>query len=191
MPSSTAGSTLRSEQMNQSLTPNQLVSAYPRLYHMAESDTWPRIRRHGLLSTTALLDRSDLKGKARYNIESVRRRQSVTIKCKGLGLVTIRDQKPINDATLSNCLVGMAPSAWYRLLNKQVFFWLSRDRLTRLLNAKAYRDRTHCVLTIDTGKMVANYAHVIRLSPINSGAAIMQAATRGRKTFLPITKCCA
>lgn len=34
-----------------------LVARYPRLYHMAERDTWPSIRDRGLLSTSAVLDK--------------------------------------------------------------------------------------------------------------------------------------
>ena len=47
-----------------------LASMYPRLYHMAEEGSWPSIRRHGLLSTSALLDRCLVSGRRRAGIES-------------------------------------------------------------------------------------------------------------------------
>ena len=38
------------------MTPEDMARKYPFLYHMAELSSWPSIQRHGLLSTSALLD---------------------------------------------------------------------------------------------------------------------------------------
>ena len=39
----------------------RLISRYPTLYHMAEDGSWESIQRHGLLSTSALLDRFEIE----------------------------------------------------------------------------------------------------------------------------------
>jgi hypothetical protein len=99
----------------------------------------------------------------------------------------IRDQKPMTDSALEKCLsANLTPEAWYRILNKKTFFWLSRDRLRRLLQAKAYRNNRHTVLTIDTASLVKAHKKNITLSPINSGSTIMRPQPRGEATFLPI-----
>jgi hypothetical protein len=77
----------------------------------------------------------------------------------------------------------MTPEQWYQLLNRQVFFWATHERLLRLLSAKAYRSRSHCVLAIDTSSLVAQYSERLRLSPINSGSTIYKPQSRGRQTF--------
>jgi len=46
----------------------------------------------------------------------------------------------------------------YETLNGKVFFWLTAERLTRLLSARAYRTNTHCVLTMETLPLVRKYA---------------------------------
>jgi hypothetical protein len=64
------------------------------------------------------------------------------------------------------------PEQWFETLNARVFFWLSRKRLRKLLNARAYRARPQTVLTLDTASLVDANRDRIRLSPINSGATI-------------------
>ena len=46
----------------QTLTPEYLAQRWPRLYHMAEAGSWESVKRHGLLSTTALLDLFEVSG---------------------------------------------------------------------------------------------------------------------------------
>jgi len=165
----------------------ELVSEYPRLYHMAESGTWESIKRHGLLSTSALLDLFEIKGESRKRIEDQRRPESVVINHQKHGYAVIRDQKPMSESALIKCLEKpVTPSVWYRTLNKHVFFWLSEDRLAGLLAARAYRHKQHCVLTLDTARLVEQHQSQIRLSPINSGSTIFKPQPRGAGTFLPI-----
>ena len=45
------------------VTPEELAQAYPRLYHMADAQSWESIRKHGLLSTSSLLDLYEVKDK--------------------------------------------------------------------------------------------------------------------------------
>jgi hypothetical protein len=168
----------------------ELIRDCPTLYHMAERGSWPSIRRHGLLSTSALLDLYEIQGPRREAIEGRRRPEGVPVEHPALGPAMIRDQKPMDDAGLRMCLLdGLSPEDWYRCLNGRVFFWLTRERLLRLLNARPYREVEHDVLELDTAALVAAYRTAIRLSPINSGATKpfpSTASKRGRDTFLTI-----
>lgn len=170
----------------------ELIRDCPTLYHMAERGTWPSIRQHGLLSTSALLDLYEIQGAEREAIEERRRPEGVTIDRPALRPVVIRDQKPMDDAGLRMCLLdGLSPEDWYRSLNRRVFFWLTRERLLRLLNARPYRHDEHDVLELDTASLVAAYRATITLSPINSGTTKpfpSTASKRGRATFLPIAE---
>jgi hypothetical protein len=58
-----------------------------------------------------------------------------------------------------------------------------RERLERLLNARAYKGRPHTVLTVDTEALLKKYHRDISLSHINSGAAIYGTGRRGVGTF--------
>lgn len=168
----------------------ELIRDCPTLYHMAERGSWDSIRRHGLLSTSALLDLYAVQGPGREAIEGCRRPEGVTIEHPALRPAVIRDQKPMDDAGLRLCLLdGLSPEDWYRCLNGRVFFWLTRERLLRLLNARPYRDAEHDVLELDTAALIAAHRPAICLSPINSGTTKpfpSTASKRGRETFLPI-----
>jgi hypothetical protein len=94
----------------------------------------------------------------------------------------------MTDADLLRCLRGLTPEDWYHLLNERVFFWVSWDRLLRLLNARAYRNKLHDVLTADTAMLVNRYGSKITLSPINSGCTKPYPHPRGLDTFLPISE---
>jgi hypothetical protein len=156
----------------------------PKLYHMAEFDSWSSIRDRGLLSTTAILDLYGVQGAERRQIEEVRRPASVTLTHKTLPPIVIRDQLPMTDAALQQCLQdGLAPRDWYLLLNSRVFFWPSRERLTRLLGAKAYRNKKHDILEVDSRSIVQDYRDKITLSPINSGSTLFDPQPRGKQTF--------
>jgi hypothetical protein len=174
--------------MNIGISPAELAHTYPRLYHMAEAHTWESVREHGLLSTTALLDLFQKNGRERVSIESEWRPQKITIQHDQYGKAVIRDQIPMRESALAKCLVGMTVTQWYRNLNRRVFFWLTRDRLMTLLCAKAYRDSSHCVLTIDTARLLDRHIKNVTLSPINSGRALYNPRPRGPRTFLPLSK---
>ncbi len=166
---------------------DELLRDCPTLYHMAEAGTWPSIRRHGLLSTSALLDLYGVDGSARHRLEAQRRPQGVALRRDGLEGAVIRDQKPMDDAGLARCLGGgLQPEDWYRLLNRKVYFWLTLARLARLLEARPYRSLTHDVLELDAAALVSACRDAITLSPINSGATKPFPAPRGPDTFLPI-----
>lgn len=165
------------------VTIEKLIESYPTLYHMAEAGTWARIRENGLLSTTALLDLFEKDGIERFAIESAHRPASVSIDHEKYGTATIRDQKPMREKALLNCLDEMTPQEWYRFLNGKVFFWPTRERLLRLLNGKEYRDRTQLVIEVSTEQLLNRYHDRVSLSPINSGSTLYVPQRRGRSTF--------
>lgn len=168
------------------MTPERFAEVYPRLYHMTEAVVWPSIQRHGLLSTSALLDLYGIAGSERERIESQRRPAAVPITHAEFGEVFINDQRPMTDETLGPALIDMTPSEWYAHLNSRVFFWVGEARLGRLLNT--YRERDKIVLVLDTAKVMARHAAQTMLSPINSGFSLRYAQKRGRATFLPLAE---
>jgi hypothetical protein len=166
---------------------NELLEHCPTLYHMAEAGSWDSISRHGLMSTSALLDFCGVEGEVRFQTESSRRSENVVIVHPKHGRVVIRDNKPMDDKGLLRCLQdNLTPREWYELLNSRVFFWLTRDRLLRLLNAGAYSKLAHDVLELDAKALVEAYRDKITLSPMNSGCTKPVAHPRGRDTFLRI-----
>jgi hypothetical protein len=164
-----------------------LAHRWPRLFHMAEAGSWRSIATHGLLSTTALLDRFEVRGSARIALEARRRPEATEIRHRRHGRAWIRDNKPINEAALERTLVGMTAPEWYRTLNGRVFFWLTTDRLAALRNARANRGRRHDVLTLDTAALLGRHDGAVELSPLNSGAVHHGASyVRGVGTFRSI-----
>lgn len=165
----------------------ELLSDCPTLFHMAERGSWAAIRERGLLSTTALLDTYDVKDPTRSVIEKEHRQNSVTIEAAALPRAVIRDQMPMSDAGLVRCLPAhLKPSDWYSILNSKVFFWLTEDRLHRLTGAKAYRDREHDVIEVDTRSLVEAHRNKIWLCPINSGCTKPMPRARDEAIFARI-----
>ena len=167
------------------MTPEEVARQYPLLYHMAEAGSWPSIQEHGLLSTTALLDLFEVDATERRGIESEWRQDSISIAHAVHGTAVIRDQRPMPPAKLAGNLVNMTPGEWYEFLNRKTFFWADWKRLTNLLNAYAYRNRAHCVLTVDTEALLTRYGNRTSLCAINSGF-VYHGGRRGRETFKPI-----
>ena len=149
------------------------------IYHLAEAANWPSIQRHGLLSTSALLDLTALPKYERDRYEQQHRPHHRELP----GGIQIRDQKPLPARALERCLVGLRPSEWYQLLNRKVFFWLDADRLNR--QRRACEPRPQVVLIVDTERLLSRHAERIALSPINSGNARRKPAVRGKATFVP------
>lgn len=163
------------------MTPERFCAVYPRLYHMTEAAAWPSIERHGLLSTSALLDLYGVAGAERERIERQRRAAAIAVEHPEYGVTFINDQHPMTDATLRPALIDMTPSEWYAHLNARVFFWVNEARLARLLNT--YRQRDKIVLVLDSAKILARNAARTMLSPINSGFSLRFPQRRGRETF--------
>jgi hypothetical protein len=162
----------------------ELLKDCPTLYHMAERGSWSSIYEQGLLSTTALLDLYRTSGNERERIESQRRVQSVSLEHPELAKVVVRDQFPMTDSGLLRCLpTHISPGDWYRLLNGKVFFWLTKGRLLRLLNAGTYRSEVHDVLEISTERLLDKYFDKIWFCPMNSGCTKPMPHPRDENTF--------
>jgi hypothetical protein len=171
------------------LKTERLISRYPTLYHMAEDGSWESIRRHGLLSTSALLDRFEIEDEQRFAVESARRPEFIRIEHPEYGTALVRDNKPMQEKALERCLSEMTPREWYQHLNRRVFFWVERKRLLKLLGARAYRGRPHLVLEVKTAGLVKRHVERVSLSPINSGATFaLGPAPRGPETFRRIAE---
>lgn len=165
----------------------RLARRFPRLYHMAAFGSWSSIARHGLLSTSALLDLYEIEGAERECIESGWRPASVTIEHPIHGRAVIRDQLPLRPEYLTRCLTdGLTPSDWYRTLNRHVFFWVDDEHLETLLHARAYRAHPQTVLVLDTARLLDRHMADVRLSSINSGSLLRGGAMRGPATFQPV-----
>jgi hypothetical protein len=148
----------------------KLIERYPRLYHMAEVDTWNSIREHGLRSTSAILDLHSIEGDARLPYESLHRPDMMTVRTPRAPAMILRDQKPMTDDRLRMALSnGLTPREWYERLNRKVFFWATEHRLNTLLNARFYRSVHHDVLTIDGKSFFSDFHDRIELCHMNSG----------------------
>jgi hypothetical protein len=162
---------------------NKFVSLYPRLFHMAEANTWPSIKQRGLLSTVAVLDKLGITGVARRQYETEHRPEKLTIGQDAEAIV-LRDQKPMPPERIANALPkGVTPQQWYQFLNGKVFMWAQEERLLTLLSARAYRKLEHDVLTIDTDSLVAAYKDKISLCRMNSGNTFPYWHERGFEDF--------
>lgn len=186
------------------MTPGELdefIGNHSTLYHMAERGSWDSIKKYGLQSTSALLDRSDES--ERDEIEKQRRAKCYSIKWKppiyftvrslwhgiqwrlrgknGLPVAVIRDQK-MTDEALEKCLCpqsGLTPSDWYQILNRKCFFWLDPERVHIL--AKGYPDND--VLEVCARSLIDRHRSKIWLCPMNSGTTKPMAHPRGKCTF--------
>lgn len=166
-----------------------LIVDCPHLYHMAMRQSWPSIQKHGLLPTEALLDLWEVGGEVRTELTTRRRPKSVAISHAVHGQAVVRDQIPMHDHHLAKCLRdGLTPIDWHKRLNERVFFWLTEQRLERLLCAGAYRVDEHVVLKVDTRSLIEAHRGTIELSPMNSGCTMPFPHPRGADTFLPIDK---
>ena len=170
------------------MNPQEFVARHPNLYHMAEQGSWESIREHGLLSTSALLDRFEIAGPERQVIESAHRPVSTKLNHPHFGVAIVRDQRPMSESKLRSCLIGMEPQEWYELLNRRVFFLPTIERLVGLLSARAYRNSPHVVIEVDTSILLEQRLNQTTLSRINSGSTFYNPVPRGKETFLPLSE---
>jgi len=169
---------------------NQIVSQYPKLYHMSDKRNWVSIRQHGLLSTSALLDLFEYDGAQRAQIESRLRLKEIRITHENNGEAFIRDQDPMRDRPqdgtfLVKCLVGISPQTWFEFLNNKVFFWTGSKGLGFMLNATLYWRKSHYIFTVDTRSLLTRHADRVLLSAMNSGS-LYKKEFRSLDTFKPI-----
>lgn len=150
---------------------------------MAEDGSWPSIRDRGLLSTKAIVDLYQPGEEATAEILNAVRRKKVTLTHDGLPDVTIRDQMPAK--FLDACLVeGVTAREYLDALNGRVFFWVSARRLTKLLQARLYRNLRQTVLRVDTAALLNAYPDRVQLAPYNTGSMhVPNAPKRGPGVF--------
>jgi hypothetical protein len=95
----------------------------------------------------------------------------------------------MDDSGLRRALTdGLRPRDWYRLLNRHVFFWVDRSRVTRLLRARAYRDLRQTLVIVRTADLLHEYSDRTVLSPLNTGATKPMPHPRGRDCFIPLSQ---
>lgn len=170
------------------MTPKELASDYPCLYHIAEAGMWPMIERHGLLTSVQLLA---LMGTPKHRADELvkqRRPEAVALSREGVGRVFLNDNVPLHESKLARCLDdGLTPSDWLLMLNSRVFFWATADRVHRFLGATGAKGRNREVLTFDTLRLASACAASVELCPINSGSTAHNPTRRGLATFTPLT----
>ena len=148
----------------------------PIVYHLTDATNRASIERHGLLSTSALLDLAGVAGPVRDQIERGHRPDRVILP----NGVVLTDQKPMPAVALAPALHGMTPAEWYALLNARVFFWLDPERLRRQRRAAGMRPVT--VFVVDVVRLLAAYGDHAAVTPINTGNARRRPAYRGAST---------
>ena len=157
-----------------------LIERYPTIYHMAESATWPSIRQYGLLSASEVLRRAGSPDAQR----SAFRSEKVSVPVPEMGVVVLRDQKPMSAKRLQMAFTDdTTPQEWYQLINDRVFFWAQEERLLGLLNAREYRNLEHDVLTVDTASLLSAHAARVSLCHMNSGNTFPIPHRRARDAF--------
>jgi uncharacterized protein DUF7002 len=90
----------------------RLISRHPVLYHMAEDGSWESLRELGLLSTSALLDRFEVEGRRRFDLEPRRRPGIIEIGHPEHGRALVRYNKPMQEEVLRRCLIGKESQRW-------------------------------------------------------------------------------
>lgn len=165
---------------------DELIRRFPTLYHMAEDNTWPTIKQHGLLSTAALLDLFDADARTRTEVLGQVRRSKIALEHPLHGTAVVRDQRPLK--FLDRCLTpGTTPQQFLDALNNRVFFWLTYERLQRLLGANLYRNHPQTVLHIDTAALLDQHRDAIQLAPYNTGSMhVPTAPPRGADVFVDL-----
>ncbi|AKK65932.1 hypothetical protein QYY62_05445 [Xanthomonas campestris pv. campestris] len=160
----------------------KLIERYPYLYHMAEAGTWPSIQQRGLLSTTAALDALGVSGARRQALEGMHRPTMLALKPGAPDDIVLRDQRPMPPSRLAQALpTGLTTEQWYRLINSKVFFWVSEERLGRLL--RSYGADEHDVLRVDTASLLSAHFDRTWLCHMNSGNTLPIPHWRDENTF--------
>lgn len=146
----------------------KLLQRYPFVYHMAEVGTWPSIQQRGLLSTSASLDALGIAGAQRAALEGAYRPEMSHLRPGAPDDIVLRDQRPMPPTRLVQALPeGVTTEQWYRLINSKVFFWVSPERLGRLL--RSYGASQHDVLRVDTASLLGAHFARTSLCHMNSG----------------------
>lgn len=170
------------------MTPEELADLHPTVFHMTADGAWPSIRRHGLLSTRAILELCAMTGEEHHKLSTGRRVESIHLSAPDGSTFVLRDQKPLNIAKLRDCLIDMIAPEWLLMLNSKVFLWPTKRRCQDLLNARAYRNDWHTIIEIDTKQLLDGHLEDMTLTRINTGAVLYNPPARGAHSFVPIAE---
>ena len=168
------------------MTIDDFCKRHPTLYHAAHASALPQLQRHGLLSTQAIVNLLQLPDEQRTALTAERRPRQVPLHHSLHGSFYLRDQKPLHIKALANCLDGVTPSGWLRLLNARVFLWASRARADKLLYAREYRGQSQLLLELDARPLLTRHLDRTAVTRINTGSVIRKAARRGHHSFIPL-----
>lgn len=168
------------------MSPEEIASMHPRLFHITRPSAVSSIKNHGLLSTSNLLTLFDVPATERKSIETRRRSTNIAITHPVYGEALITDNGPLSEAALLQCLDdGLQPSDWMRLLNRRVFFWVDQRNVDVHLRASIRHGEQRVVLVFDTLSVMNAYHNQVELAAINTGSTIRRPARRGLSTFSP------
>ena len=168
------------------LSPEKLIDLHPVLFHVSLAASFEQVQKHGLRSTTALLDLFEYSGVERFAMESRKRPKRALLRHPLHGEVWLNDQRPLHEKVLERCCPeGVTPQGWIQELNRRVFFWPSLERLKRLHEAKAAKSYKRLVFEIKTEDLLKHFGAQVELSPINSGATFPLGPAQ-RHSFLPL-----
>lgn len=156
----------------------------PFVYHMAYEENRDSIRRHGLLSTEALVDLLGLPGAERDLLLAKHRPSPTRLRNRSGELVVVRDQKPLNPNVLERHLTDMTLEQWFRKLNSFVFFWMKRERLDGMIACSEYCNLRTLVFKIRTADLLKAHPCAC-VTTINTGNTKMMPVDRGTATFSP------
>jgi hypothetical protein len=151
----------------------------PHIYHLAQANNWTSIQKHGLMSTIAMLELAKLEQSHGKTIATRLRPECITLPTGQ----EIRDQRPMNEKALRDCLRNIDLEDWIVLLNSKVFFWCNKRGLQAM--RAAYLQQEQIALTIDTENLLLRHSESVQLTPINTGNTRRAPAPRGRETFVP------
>ena len=158
-----------------------------KLYHLSLATSSEQVMEHGLLSTSALLNRFAIYGQRRNVLERTRRAKREPITHPDYGTVYLNDQFPLFEGGLKKCLVDMSIEEWCLSLNRRVFFWAEEANLNSLVQAQKKKGYGGMLLSVQRKALHDAFGDQIELSPINSGNATRKAAMRGSAIFASVS----
>ncbi len=168
------------------MTPDDLATRHPRLYHLTLPGAVDGILRHGLLPPLALLDLFEADEATRAQALA-RRPARMPLRHPVHGEAVVTDNAPLNDGKLARVLDdGLSPDDWRRMLAERVFFWVSETEVRRLAGARLNRGEPRVILVLDTLSLARAHGDRMEIAPINTGQTLYVPTRRGLATFAPL-----
>ena len=157
---------------------NDWIASRRVLYHVTARHSWPSIKKHGLLSTNALLKASGVSESERCRIGFGHRDHSEPVRgsasCYPQLKAVIRDQNPLKDGRLIRELkkqkACISHRKWYKRQNARVFFYPSEREAVELACRYANDGFPQDILVFCTESLAEAHHPDIRLCAFNSGA---------------------